>query len=133
MKQHITSQDLEQLSDKGKEKLREWWKPKEGDWICFTTGTKHIKHTVEINSCDSEWGYVIEPGDKPQKNQLPLLSIGQMIEFLDEHNTDRAFDALCFDRGEYEWHVYHLEKPNNHRSVELCNALWSACVEVLNN
>jgi len=50
----------------------------------------------------------------------PFLSIGQMIEFLDEKQGIFEFKRIGDD-----WLV------NRNRSEELCDALWEACKEVL--
>lgn len=127
MKQHISSEDLEQLSEKGRERLREWWKPLA--W--------HVIYAPDLYD-----GVLSSVADIPYgtlKDYYPLLSIGQMIEFLDEH-IDSSISSLAIDRGEHQWHVYALDsipiKPGigNGRAVstpELCDALWEATKQVL--
>ena len=61
MKQHITIEQLNELNKKQREKLLEWYDNLEGDEKCISCGI-----------------YLT--------NQPPLLSIGQMIEFLVENS-----------------------------------------------
>ncbi len=132
MKQHITPDDLNQLSEKGKERLREWWEPEYGDRLAFKPyGCRKLRERIYIE----EMGYDIIDEvlgtTTIDANALPLLSIGQMIEYLDEH-TEHAIEALAIDKGEHEWHVYWLVKNKpTIKSVELCDALWEAVKESL--
>lgn len=73
MKQHITIEQLNELSDKGKERLRKW---------------------VKDN------GYYNESADKLSKkmgfrSDGTLLSIGQMIELLATGAYIFEYEALC--------------------------------------
>jgi len=81
MKQHITSEQLEALSPKAQEKLREWWIAhiKEGDLYIDLEDSVMISM---INCCEDELEY---------PSQMPLLSIGQMIEF---SKTQAAISGL---------------------------------------
>lgn len=47
MKQNITLDDLNQLSDNGKEKLMAWWKPESND-LCFLV-EKEFKNMIYID------------------------------------------------------------------------------------
>ena len=88
MKQHITVKQLNQLSEKGKKKLLEWERKKRYD-----------------NFDD----YAERVGKEP--STLSTLSIGQMIEFLIEHNKEKESNAIwinwddkslgCFTCDEY--------------------------------
>jgi hypothetical protein len=113
MKQHITVEQLRELSDKGMERLHN---------LVFK-GKKFV-------------GF---------HNAGPLLlSIGQMIEFLDDHygnQTIKYCSALLIDnqsintRDGGRWLAM---KASNHKdrkyfSDELCDALWSAIKEELEN
>jgi hypothetical protein len=125
MKQHITPKQLEELSEQGKEKLRAWWKPQEGDWfMCLCHGEKHLLHDDNDEGCEvgNDYFHRFNDIEKP----LPLLSIGQMIQYLDEHRDKDDFVPLAIDKGEYEWHVYSVSKKPSYRSVELCDCLWEA-------
>lgn len=143
MKQHITIDQLNELSDKGKEKLREWWRPRELPFVIVPPDDDSIGSGV--NCYDPNWECYWGVGhdwtvDKQEvENKLPLLSIGQMIEFLNEH-IDSSISSLAIDRGEFHWHVYVVDSIrgafplNNDQPItapELCDALWKAVKEVL--
>ena len=123
MKQHITVEQLNELSEKGKEKLRKWWKPIVGDWF-DDDGYMRI-----IPDDETKGAFVLN------SFHTPLLSIGQMIEFLDEHlKTDWSIcsgkNLLFFGRSDRN-EIYG-KIPQN-RKGELCDALWKAVKEVLEN
>lgn len=171
MKQHITTEQLNELSEKGKEKLRKWWKPKKGDlsfepiysWSYqgYKKGyfhdydrrweTEQVKGSINENMKDNAWvascnhpvgkkskitvkekeyqsivGEMInEDGDdySPSERALPLLSIGVMIEFLDEQKDfEEWYEDILEPDGK---DIYPKYKG------ELCDALWGAVKEVL--
>jgi hypothetical protein len=82
MKQRITVDDLNQLTDDQKNCLREWWTPQLSDHFCngnaetFYVGSLMRKPHTFITYGDDV------PHDK--EGLLPLLSIGQMIQFLND-------------------------------------------------
>lgn len=145
MKQYISEKQINELSGEGKERLGEWWEPVRGDLCVHDYGGVCVitnNHTYELVA-----GYEPRPGVKvdvqimkmPKKEFLPLLSIGQMIEFLDEH-IDSSISSLAIDRGEHQWHVYALDsiptKPGIGNGCpfvvpELCDALWEATKKIL--
>jgi hypothetical protein len=139
MKQHITVDQLNELSDKAKEKLRGWWKPEEFDLVLVRMDSvkenRHVDHIFTY----SELSQVKKP-EYIKKDNLPLPSIGQMIEFLDDHdflhdgtfengtiNKFEKFNSNLSGKGEFiGWGVmYEDSKP------ELCDALWEAVKQVL--
>lgn len=150
MKQHITPQQLSQLSNKRKERLREWWKyhKKRGDLFSITDeGYRNplSENTEEIYIVDG-WDSNFEKEifkEKHIKNLLPLLSIGQMIELLNNYNinvqisdTENSLISLT-DNARWLIHNTTIIKSLNKLYTdggtgELCDALWSACVEILN-
>jgi len=114
MKQHITSKQLNELSDKGKERLREWCEDK-----------KYGKEKIE----ELKW-----QGGDIRHWKIPLLSIGQMIEFLDEKGEylllDLNKDHLWCNATNHT--TIHSGIGNiNIFDIELCDALWEAVKEVL--
>lgn len=126
MKKHITVEQLNELSDKGKRRLRKWWKPTFGDKIYYEK--KSIEYWFDNddkynmdNWKNLGWGIAHkEPKPKQYKDhRLPLLSIGQMIEFL----RDSSYEGSSYF-GANETDVQHQGK-------ELCDALWEAVKEVL--
>ncbi len=134
MKQHITIDDLNQLSEKGKEKyINTFWFTHNGEPIDFVedgrTGKRYTKSNLPVED-------------------YPLLSIGQMIEFLDENIGKRKIilsTGLTFSNDEIVWFPrkekwvvgYGLEDERVEESKtkyykdELCSALWEAVKEVL--
>ncbi|MCR4313548.1 MAG: hypothetical protein NUV58_04830 [Candidatus Roizmanbacteria bacterium] len=123
MKQYIEISQLTELSDKGKDRLRKWCE----------------------NKLYFEYRDTSMPSD-PVKNPSSIikeiipLSIGQMIEFLDEQNKGWKFDwriefkefsaVSLVDYGIEVWY------PANKKMVEkynLCDALWEAVKEILEN
>jgi hypothetical protein len=111
MKQQITSEQLNELSDKGKYTL----------WI---------------------WERNKEYGDKDSFSKLSELSVGQMIEFLDEqmpvsyitHQSQWHGGNWHYDGGSIpsELTLPALEKSiKSFESNELCDALWEAVKDVL--
>lgn len=143
MKQHITVKQLNELSDNGKEKLRKWWKPKKGDWACH-----RFVHITENHFGDrtyrpdvNKWETLVFR-ETPTKNRdfvfdkeyeaLPVLSIGQMIEFLGEDDMEilyiephDKYSLKCVFDGQ-NW-----EKEYFGRNFSLCDLLWEAVKEVL--
>jgi hypothetical protein len=122
MKQHITIDQLNELSEKGEGKLRKWW----GD------GHAHL-----------EWD------NDPDARFVLMLDIGEMIEFLDEYaENDRDYlskpvkewPSLKKGKGSEEW--YWVTNDNwlsvpgfgmvfGEKFTEACDALWEAVKEVL--
>lgn len=98
MKQHITIEQLNELSDKAKEKLREWWEPEE---YPFYDDEREMQDLYEM---------------------FPLMSIGQMIEFLDYHNRQPQLNFALVDT----LHTGKLFPPDF-----MCDALWEAVKLVL--
>ncbi len=135
MKQHITPEQLNELSEKGKKELREWaWPHKsENSETSFTS-------RYDLDE------FVMYDGE-PHRNIL--LSIGQMIEFLDEHlvteygGTDlnlEIYQPQIF--GDNDWFVrtktmvdrktgQNNEYEKEYIESELCDALWEATKSIL--
>lgn len=108
MKQRITVEQLNELTEEQKEKLREWWEPADGD-VFFRNG--------RVQVCDE--GYYHD-----KENCYPLLSTGQMIELLLSHKEidfmyDAGFSYIKDTDIELAWNGM-----NN--GAELCDALWEA-------
>ena len=128
MKQNITAEQLNELSDKGKEKVRNWCEKKDYG------------------------GYVlIKRVNKPPANEFTMafLSIGQMIEFLDEHNWKENLvitksgphkivklpgQEKLPDETERAWYCADLQEgmvTRGYGNKELTDSLWEACKDVL--
>jgi len=97
MKQTISIQDLQGLSEKGKERLVKWYEEKKGThWISSTE--------------------VLVDGVF-----LPQMSIGELIEFLDEHDTN----GYLLEGYSISGHYGKDGEP------ELCDLLWKDVKEIL--
>jgi len=140
MKQNITIDQLEELSLEQQIKLRDLWKPKQYDLVAYTyeyhegleTDKVIIKglynndpNLVEEVS-DMEGEYVFPKGDC-----LPLLSIGQMIEYLRQYKLD--INDSNYREGEWFIFLNKYRGSNNYfRNTEIIDALWEAVKECLN-
>ena len=145
MKQHITVKQLNELSEKGKERLREWWKPELGDKFVQKHYHEQKKKVIEqvFVECDG-WHCSNCEGDTPYsgKLDLPLLSIGQMIEFLDNQNEIEDSETLNlftdYDSGHVKcWVIQKLNFKGDQiycfasHKANLCDVLWEAVRQVL--
>lgn len=125
MKQHITIEQLNELSEKGKERLKKWWNPKEGDWIYpFNSQTNAYEETELCLSSPAAmfWDMILIKA-------LPLLSIGQMIEFFDERITgDLDLQIWINSVGSSVWTGIGKQekKYGGGEGIELCDSLWEA-------
>lgn len=110
MKQYITIDQLNELSEKGKDNYAEW-----------RTGIKNAKWSLIENIARVE--NVMGP------------SIGEMIEFLSKNKDNYSFlapvhgDCWSVITGD----LYGKELRNkSFNKEELCDALWEAVKEILN-
>ena len=63
-------------------------------------------------------------------NFYPLLSIGQMIEFLEKHHSNNEnIIPVRDDCSEHHWTIKYAHGSNHHN--ELADALWEAVRVVL--
>ena len=126
MKQNITIKQLNELSEKGKEKLGKWWKPKEGDIFVYFVGPKDEKIFGPYYYGDPTF----EDSSFPK---FPLLSIGQMIEFLRDNDKDlkMSYGRTPTNMGVYGigWRVKSKGFDQTHE--HLCDSLWEAVKETL--
>jgi hypothetical protein len=128
MKQHITPVQLNELSNKAKITLRFFWQPHKGDFFVDQYNNEFVCNDHEplnnvgwINSTDWDGagGYeLIQKSDA-----LPLLSIGQMLEFL--HNILRFFDITDYGSG-IRLKVKTWNGGLEYKNFNLCDALWDA-------
>lgn len=138
MKQHISSEDLEQLSEKGRERLREWWKPEYGDLVAFRTGQQRKFRTEFYAPFECE-GFSCETVQVDwllrEEEAYPLLSIGQMIELLVSRGKnfsmayDRNPDMWTFING--KWWPRPGETIDEELVIDICDRLWEATKQVL--
>ena len=116
MKQQIEVEQLNELNDAQKKVLRDWWKPSTGDWI-YTSAWADSETKNDLVICISSpagmmWSALL-------KEAMPLLSIGQMIEFLKDsvhwtHNKSMVSLNLREDS-----------------ITNICDTLWEAVKEEL--
>lgn len=121
MKQHITIEQLDELTKSAKNKLRKWWKPTEGDWLRekYWEEAKIIGLGCWSPECECLTMY----GPTNRKNEyLPLLSISQLIEFLDEIAPDKIIEVIDNET---------LGLSYGFPVDDFCDDLWEAVKEVL--
>lgn len=126
MKQRITVQQLSKLSDEQKEQLRDWWNPETYDIAISHTGEDHC---LDVNGNElylvSDNEGTIPPLDKI--HFLPLLSIGQMIQFIQENKPQlKGISKNRFGK----WFV-NIDTAQLGYKDELCDALWEATTQIL--
>lgn len=107
MKQQITAEQLEMLTQDQKEELREWW----------------IKFFKSLYPYD-------ETQEKIDRITFPLLTIGQMIAFLDDHVSDwKIYPFEDYDGVTHKSLYYVHGQSQKFGRRDLCDALWEAVVE----
>lgn len=131
MKQSITQEQLEELTAEARQRLDNWWDTNYND--------KEIPGSVDREL----WapGYYYDP----------LLTIGQMIEFIKEKKLVDMHDHLKFNifyKSAYVWYNEYQQIPgtNSHEATfnqrivasfkskdeeNLCDALWDAVKDIL--
>ncbi len=115
MKQHISIEQLNELSDKGKEKLLDWWQGStEGALIDNLGGCGDDEHCAYRLTCFED---------------VPPLSIGQMIEILDEYKEIEQFDPI--PSSAYVSQRFTYKRIIWIKDIEFCDHLWQAVKEVL--
>ena len=135
MKQYITEEQLEELSEKGKKRLLRWYKPSIGDsYFVVWFGSKVENYTAEsLKELGRNDGLYIK---------WPLLSVGQMIKFLgwDDMEIHKGSPPTYYMRKKYpdrvnqRWFVQDGDYENAGKCFEgfsICDALWQAVKDVL--
>jgi hypothetical protein len=123
MKQRITIDDLNMLTEAQKQALREWWRPQFGDVFYFPNEKEPEMHTM-----DRTWILVFGRNDL---EAYPLLSVGQMIELLSskvEYLTMQHYGSgytVVYEKYDMLKEDFHYDNP------ELCDALFEAVKQVL--
>jgi hypothetical protein len=131
MKQHITFTQFNSLTLEQKKTVKRWWKPQDGDRYVLIIG----KGSRETHVCGK-----IEMLPDGLSEAWPLFSIGQMIDFLDEHTRDvehfsirigrAASDGFVFPRGTLITQMDGFVNEIEDEPV-LCDVLWEAVKEVV--
>jgi len=120
MKQRITPEQLQELTEEQKQKLREWWQPHFGDVLNSLNCDEVVfvyadgRGRLNFDSDGYEWDI--------KENCLPFLPIGKMIEIL--QSKDISLQDILFDVN-YEHDIVPIYEG------ELCDALWQAVKAVL--
>lgn len=138
MKQHITVEQLNELTNEQKERLREWWQPQEGDKVLF--GNDAIVFVIESTRNDylrpdhmkinNAW----LPIKEGKNSYYSLLSIGQCFQLLRDFDY---FEEGYFDECGLYNHNNKLDVQigiiwvGMWRGNELIDALWEAVKETL--
>lgn len=134
MKQRVSVEQLSELSEKAKERLRGWWSPQHGDTFNCTADKEDYVIGVGVFYDEKKDRFITNYIDDcdviSRKECLPLLSIGQLIEFLDPnmpkfYSISKNTENLT--TNETAWQVpllYTAEK-------ELCDSLWAAVKSTL--
>lgn len=110
MKQHITTDDLAQLSQEQREKLIEWFKSK--DYF-----PQFTQPTMMLESFDTLFARV--------------LGIGQMIEYLTSKTNDFGVEFSHLDAMWVVWWGDREPYTFDDNISELADVLWEAVKEVL--
>ena len=127
MKQHITPEQLKELAPEQIEKLREWWKPQKGDKFLYGE-LGGLSWLAIVNVVQIDGAIEDTDGDDYTEKGLPLLSIGQMIEYLVEHEPRFGIDYKD-ELTESFWQL--LSGETLYQIDELADALWQAVKRVL--
>jgi hypothetical protein len=115
MKQRITVEQLNELTDDQKVRLREWWNHEDYDvvWDGENIGVMEYFDHHDL--------FVYGPNTTPRSQCLPLLSIGQMFQLLDDDRQSAVPVPISQILPNY-----HL-----HYTDSLCDVLWGAVKQIL--
>ena len=136
MKQYITEKQLDELSDKGTDRIWRFWTPAVGDKVWYDDQTKDGHVGFLTDNGEGYWNDMSDP-EWLKSDFIPLLSIGQMIEFL-QKNTNCSSIML---NAEYRIAGMYANKflfgaTNSgifiaYNNEELCDSLWEAVKEMV--
>ena len=131
MRQRITVENLAELSPEQQEKIKKLWKPKEWDLALIS---QSWGSTIGLfMGFGGENLHFHNVSSVPKNTCLPLLSIGQMIELLQENIRDIRLDPdgensiQIYKDGDWGRKSYYVSLLNN----DICNNLWQAVKEIL--
>ncbi len=125
MKQHITAEQLQELTPEQQQRLREWWKPQNADQVYNLSDERLIQNVWEREGRIflDYYPYDSEFSEGCWKDRsLPILSIGQCIELL-----------LALHEGLYHGHWSLLMETLEYEddAKDLIDALWKNIKEIL--
>lgn len=130
MKKTIEINQLKELSSKSLLKLKQWY------YGCRGYGDL-VTHDNPLFDQSCIWETAVFGLNAVQGDPIPILSIGQMIEFLDEHvdgieiKIRRAGYGFTFPEDTLVVDVYGGPWSEIEDEPELCDALWYAVKSVL--
>lgn len=138
MKQRITIEQLNELSEEQKERLREWW------WGANPRLSDIYAVKVKYDDITRYEGPYVLSGhrdfheDYHTGEALPMISIGQMIEYLRtksrsviEEGNDKFLDVRVYgDRSTVDFHGKSYTDWTE-SDGELCDYLWLVVKEIL--
>jgi hypothetical protein len=147
MLQNITPAMLQELTLAEQERLREWWKPQAGDVVCLDFPDGVICSAIKRRNAAYPSRLVcfvgrkhielMPPLDTPIGNKilkeeiLPLLNVGQCIEFLGDKTWIEILGGIDSSNGPILWSVDSAEYSSEN-IPELIRALWDtvkACLK----
>jgi len=118
MRQRISVEQLGELTEEQKERLREWWKPREYDVFAVGRISDSVHELegglIRTKDCDNDGCH----GAELKRESLPLLSIGQCIELLID------LDGIRIKQRTGRTKIYFLNPVNANQ--EFFDALWQA-------
>lgn len=130
MKQHIEIEQWNELGAAGKQKVREWSKTHPNGRL------PHLMYGKKLH--DDSDSFTIHSSTRREDlapSYAVLLTIGQMIEFLDEYsfwdNHGISRPKMGNEKG---WSLFEMKNDVDiltYGNKELRNALWEAVKEVL--
>jgi hypothetical protein len=130
MKQYITKKQLLELSEEQGKKLRNWYydKRKIGDKVLY-------HHPINPNLKNK---VLIFGEDAMQGDPSPLMSIGQMIEFIEYYYQEMEIYKIDYSNEDEEdvdirWFIGNKPYLDGYSNKELCDALWEAVKNLLIN
>jgi len=140
MKQHITIEQLNELSKKGSDRLIEWWTPVRGDKYLKKDLNRELFYGQLDSPHDAEEAkpdkvYFCGTDGEGKERDLPLLSIGQMIEFLGDGRDYKHMPDMTIQFKEFSSESlvdYGIEFKYGNKTTkayELCDVLWEAVKE----
>jgi len=133
MRQYITPAQLQELTDEQKERLRDWWEVREGDRFFAKDLWEDIAGESGPGCVES---FDCEGLSCKKENCLPLLSVGQCIELLEEKDPG-SWSICCSKSGGRYITSSNLYAPKYYIAdggkdfEEIIDALWQAVKEVL--
>lgn len=126
MKQKITSEQIDELTEGQRKVIQDWYIVSEGDYIAYKAHGKQKKWVIHLNFNDTDYGWDREPGTKlTSKYEFPALSVGQMIEFIYKHRT------VDIESEERESPMMGWTINNNQHALKLVDALWRELKDIL--